>query len=687
MNDFSQYQQQLQMQRMMQMQQARMQQMQQMQQNAALFGHQQAAFAAATTPLGTVGGGALSGGIGQGAGGPRQSFLGLALSASGGFAGMGTDGGLFGTGIGNQLNYRFSDPSRAFARRRAAQDLEGASRGICGEFASTSLNSLGLGFLNRASGMAGQSSVIEDSLGVMDAFSGMRGATESRIGGVGVSRGFAVDRLRNLRTGISKRFSALGDEEVRTLSNSAMDSLSLTQRTAMAQGTAGDADKTLQEQVDLLKQIVTHTKGSVQEAAELVKVAKGQSTGNAAALVARSGELASNITSSTDMTRGQLANMSLGFRGAALDMGASAGGADRMQSHMMDAFDRTLARINSGDIDTAALRAYGGSTPEEQARNRVMAMAQQGARFSQATTGTMGLLDDPMAAMRGGMAGFVGAQAQAIGSDPFNARANAKYSDLGIARSDARMAAGQQGALSYADMMNRQMGGRLNEASLIGIFAEQLGITDPRQARDQYRQVKKDLTGLQEAFGSDFDAVSGLMSTSQAAKLASYNSVAGRSGTQGVLESLRGGASFTEAISGEFAGGHGSVFRERLLSNLSGSTANDLLSTMSESDRKLVEEELGLGQFSETYHVGSHAVTGPGSTRKREVMIGLAEYLKTGKSTEDGELSPEVERLIRSGLRSMGGLNVVNLHTAPDGSANNQMHVIVSNIADITMSS
>ena len=684
MNDFSQYQQQLQMQRMMQMQQARMQQMQQMQQNSALFGQQQAAFAAATTPLGTVGGGAFSGGVGQGAGGPRQSFLGLGLAATGGFGVLGTENGLFGTGIGNQLNFRFNDNNRLGGQLRAQQDLEGVKRGIGRDLMSSGVNALGLGFLNRRFGLAGQSSVVEDSLGVMNSFSGIRGATESRVGGVGVSRGFAVDRLANIRGNISGRFKAMGDEEVRTLSNSAMDSLSLTQRTAMAQGTAGDADKTLEKQVDLLKTIVTNTKMQVQEAAELVKVAKGQSTGNAAALVARSSELASNITSSTDMTRGQLANMSLGFRGAALDMGASAGGADRMQSHMMAAFDRTMARINSGDIDSAALRAYGGSTPEEQARNRVLAMAQQGSRFSQATTGTMGLLDDPMAAMRGGMAGFVGAQAQAVGSDPFNAMANAKYSDRGIARGDARTAAGHQMAIAQGDMTNQMMGGRLNEASLIGLYAEQMGITDPRQARDQYRANRKATGELSAAFGADFDAVSSTMSTQSATTLNRFNTVTGHNGTAGVLRRMGEGASYGDAMSSEFSLNSGNL-RQNVIGKLSNVHASELLLNLDEKTRKRVEGILGSttkrGELlTDPNDVGDGLTTAEYSREKLRVD----EYLKPGRLSGLNEAD---RNAVDRSLMKLSQLTVVNDKTAPDGSVGRELNVIVSNIADIKMTS
>ena len=669
------------MQRMMEMQQARMQQLQQMQQNAMLFGQQRAAFAAATTPLGTMGGGALSGGMGQGPGGPRQSFLGLSLAASGGLFGLGESRGLFGTGIGNQLNFRFSDPSRDFAQRRAQQELQGVGRGIGRELFADSLNAVGLDFLNRKFGLAGQGSVIEDSLAVMDSFSGIRGAREARVGGVGVSRGFAVDTLRNLRAGISGRFSAMGDDEVRTLSTAALDTLSLGQRSALAQGTRQDADKALMDQVDLLKKISENTKMSVDEIKEVSKAAKGQTAGSPLQLVQRAASFAGSMETSTDMTRGELTEMALGFRRSALDLGATGAGADRMQRSMFRTFERTLERFNAGQIDDGTLFAYGGSTPEEAAQLRAMALARQGSRLSRATVGTMGLLDDPIAAMRGGMAGFVGAQARAIADDPYNAAANARYSEQGIRRSDARTASAQLIAVEQARMLNRQMGGRLNESSMIGIFANALGIDDPRKARDQYLELVGAEDKLRTQFGDDFDRVTRSLSASDAQILAEYRDRAGADVGQ-VLSSVERGSSFEAALRASVGGNYRNLNRRRdLLASAEnqGLTAQDIFNNLpAEAQRKI--RESGLKRTT-------RVKVGEERSRLTPDMVSVFEerdrsaydFLYDENGMQRKEFNSINSSVINEAIRTAQGLTsltVLNANTAPTGSMHNKLHVI-----------
>lgn len=685
MNEFSEYQQQLQMQRMMEMQQARMQQLQQMQQNAMLFGQQRAALAAATTPLGTIGDGVFGGGIGMGANGTaRQSFLGLAASAAGDanfLFGVGSDRGLFGTGIGNRLNFRFSDPGRGMAALRAQQTLAGIRGQMLPGLATDALNSMGLGFATRRLGLAGQGSVIEDSLDVMNAFSGIRGVSQQnmRAGQVGVNRDFAVSTLANLRRGISNRFSAFDDDEVRTLSTAAMDSLSIGQRQAIAQGTREEADKALMEQVDLLKKISENTKMSVQEIGELTKVAKGQTVGSPGQLVTKAAEFASSMSASTDMTRGELGAMALGFRRNALDLGATGAGADRMMGRMFRSFEQTMDRFNNGLIDDGAMFAYGGNTPEEAARLRAIAQARQGAAFSRATRGTMGLLDDPIAAMRGGMAGFVGAQAQAIGADPLNAAANAIYSDRGIARGDARMAASQNAAVAYGDMINRQMGGRLNEASLIQLYAQQLNIDDPRVARDEYRATLENAEELRTRFGSAYDSVSSAMSSSDAMTLLKFNKTTGHDGTQGILRRLQGGESFKDAMQAEFSLNSGDL-RRGVISSLGGYKASALLAELDDDTRKKVTEKLGSDTFYQSgYSTSAFGMgsTAPGSTIAKD----LGSYL-----SNVGNLDSKTRDEVDKALAKLAGLNlnVVNADTAPDGSVGNQFHVIVSNLPQQT---
>lgn len=681
MNDFSEYQQQLQAQRMMEMQQARMQQLQHMQQNAMLFGQQRASLAAATTPLGTIGGGLLGGGIGMGAGGTaRQSFLGLAASATGDASillGIGSDRGLFGSGIGNRLNFRFSDPGRGMAALRSQQTLEGISGQMVPGLAADALNAVGLGFATRRLGLAGQGSVIEDSLGVMNSFSGIRGASQQnmRAGQLGVNRDFAVSTLANLRRGISSRFSALDDDEVRTLSTAAMDSLSLGQRQAMAQGTREDADKALMDQVDLLKKISENTKMSMVELGELTKVAKGQTVGSPSQLADKAANFASSMSASTDMTRGELGAMALGFRRNALDLGATGAGADRMMGSMFRSFEQTMDRFNNGRIDDGVMFAYGGNTPEEAARLRAIAQARQGAAFSRATRGTMGLLDDPIAAMRGGMAGFVGAQAQAIGADPLNAAASAIYSDRGIARGDARMAASQSAAVAYGDMINRQMGGRLNEASLIQLYAQQLNLDDPRIARDEYRTTLRNADELRSRFGSAYDSVASSMSSSDAMTLLKFNKTTGHDGTQGILSRLQGGASFKDAMKAEFALGSGDL-RRGVASSLGDMRAENLLAELPDNVRQRVREKLGKGRSTvDTYDldsIGGRAIR-TGSTVTYQ---NVSEYLSDVDRVKEGDRAEIDKALMRL---SKLNLDVVNADTAPDGSVGRELHVTVSN--------
>lgn len=505
MNEFQQYQQQLQMQRMMEMQQARMQQLQQQQNNMMLFSQQRAYMGSLVNPLG---GAPLAGGaVGMGLmsnGAARQSLLGAAIDAGRfNFAGIGTSGGLnvlgLNTAIGNRIGFRFADANRGITQARAEDALAGFGTGFTTGLIPGLTDSLGLGFINRARGTQGLVNINDRAAGVMDVFQGVRGAGASGVEGRGLSRVFATNALIGSSRRLGSAMPELNAEEIQKIQGLAMGSMS-TAQLSMAARSESDFDKVMESQEALLKKIAENTKMSVDEIKETNKVFKGQggAGGSMRAMQSISAAVA-GMASTTDATQQELVAMGAGFRSGARNLGMR--GLNNVAGLMLSRADAQMGRFNRGLIDETDMAAFGGTTAMEQAAATQQALLQRSRQFAVVNQTTLGLLGGSAGAIAasqgfGGLQQAVGAQ---IAADPINAAANAVFTREGQAALDTNTLGAMQTAFQEANAYRGAIPGA-GRAIAIQRFAQSMNLT-PQQALAQFERIEG-MQGRIEALGA-----------------------------------------------------------------------------------------------------------------------------------------------------------------------------------------
>ncbi len=501
MNEFQQYQQQLQMQRMMEMQQARTQQLQLQQQNMMLFGQQRAYAASLVNPLGgsPLAGGAI--GIGVAANGAtRQSLFAAALDAGRfNFAGIGTSAGLFGTGIGNRIGFRFADADRSITQARAEDALAGFGTGFTTGLLPGLADSLGLGFINRRLGTQGLVGINDRAADVMDVFQGVRGRASSGIEGRGLSRQFATNALITSSRRLGSAMPELNTEEIRKIQGLVMETMSTAQLTQAARSES-DFDKMLESQEALLKKIAENTKMTTEEMKETNKVFKGQGGVGGSMQAMRSISAAvAGMGATTDATQQELMAMGAGFRSGARNLGMR--GLNSVAGLMMSRMDAQLGRFNRGLINETDMAAFGGTTAAEQAAATQQALLQRSRQFAVANQTTLGLLGGNAGAIAASQ-GFSGLQ-QAIGAqiaaDPINAAANAVFTREGQAALDRNTIGAMQTAFQEANAFRRDIPGA-GRAIAIQRFSQSMGLT-PQQGLAQYERIEG-MQGRIEALGA-----------------------------------------------------------------------------------------------------------------------------------------------------------------------------------------
>lgn len=501
MNEFQQYQQQLQMQRMMEMQQARMQQLQQQQNNMMLFSQQRAAAASFFNPMGAAPmmGGPF--GMGTTAGGDvRQGFVGTAAEAGlFNFAGIGTSGGFLGTGFGNRIGFRFADANRAITQARAQDQLAGLRAGFLPGLGASVLDTLGLGAVGRRLGIAGFAGINDAAAGMQDIFGGVRGVSASGIEGRGISREFATRALLRSSGRLGAAMPELNTQEIRNIQGLAMETMSTAQLTQAARSES-DFDKMMESQEALLKKIAENTKMSVDEIKETNKVFKGQGGvgGSMRAMQSISAAVA-GMGATTDATQQELMAMGAGFRSGARNLGMR--GLDSVAGLMMSRMDAQLGRFNRGLIDETDMAAFGGTTAAEQAAATQQALLQRSRQFAVTNQTTLGLLGGnagTIAASQGfgGLQQAIGAQ---IAADPINAAANAMFTREGQAALDRNTIGALQTAFQEANAFRRAIPGA-GRAMAIQRFSQSMGLT-PQQALTQFERIEG-MQGRIEALGA-----------------------------------------------------------------------------------------------------------------------------------------------------------------------------------------
>ena len=223
-------------------------------------------------------------GLASAAGVARQSMLGTIADAR--FAG----GGLFFRTAGFQLNM-----SEAAVRDRAQQTL--------GVFGSQMLNvgrdAITPMFLQRSLGRVGMGSIQERSLGIADAFAGLRGTGANQASGRGIGVRDAAAITERLTRNLNQSFNGMLDEEqINTLTTAATSALTSRQiSSAGAAGVEGTA-ALLTKMTEQLAQVARNTGMSAEQTGQLVR--ENRSMGNSFDdLTAISRVVADNPTTTT----------------------------------------------------------------------------------------------------------------------------------------------------------------------------------------------------------------------------------------------------------------------------------------------------------------------------------------------------------------------------------------------------
>ena len=498
MNEFQQYQQQLQMQRMMEMQQARMQQLQQQQNNMMLFSQQRAAAASFFNPMGATPmmGGPL--GMGTTAGGDvRQGLLGLSAEAGRfGFMGLGTQRGLFGTGIGAPIGFRFADANRSITQARAQDQLRAFGNNFVGSLGGNVLASFGL---DRVFNQQGNVGSMDAAMDMMDVFGGVRGLGASGVEGRGISATFAERVTRRARNRLASSMPELTSSQITQIQGLSAQTMS-TAQLAQAARSESDFDKIMESQEALLKKIAENTKMSVDEIKETNKVFKGQGGAGGSMQTMRSISAAvAGMGATTDATQQELMAMGAGFRSGARNLGMRS--LNGVAGLMMSRMDAQLGRFNRGLIDETDMAAFGGTTAAEQAAATQQALLQRSRQFAVTNQTTLGLLGGNAGAIAASQ-GFGGLQ-QAIGAriaaDPINAAANAMFTREGQASLDRNTIGAMQTAFQEANAFRGSIPGA-GRAMAIQRFSQSMGLT-PQQALTQFERIEG-MQGRIEALGA-----------------------------------------------------------------------------------------------------------------------------------------------------------------------------------------
>lgn len=403
--DQQQLQQYYQQQRIMELQAAQQRQREMEFQNTTRFTQMRDQALAAVAPMGgfvpsEVGMGRNIGLVGSN-GVARQSMFGALVDAN-----LPGDTVFFRT-AGFQFNM-----SQAAVQDRARQSLRAMRRSALRSFADSMIPD----FMQRSIGMVGEAQVGERSLGLMDAFAGLRGNASNPITGRGITQDMAFDVTLDLNRKLNQMFNGkLDAEQIGMLQNAAQ--ATLTSRDISQ--TAGDPRKVvdlLEKTVSELQGIATNTGISMDSLSQIVldNKAMGNSFND---LKIGAGGVGFSTTTTTVNREAQL-RLALGLTSQGRQMNvasASTFGQDTTASAL-----RLVEGFNAGVIDRAELFRYGGENELDAASRVINRRLQASQTFAQQNMGSVGVLGaGATASLQGGLVNFAGDVAQAYLDNPF----------------------------------------------------------------------------------------------------------------------------------------------------------------------------------------------------------------------------------------------------------------------------
>ena len=406
--DQQQLQQYYQQQRIMELQAAQQRQREMQFQNVTRFQQMQDRALAAVAPLGgyvpSELGFGRNIGLTNSAGVARQSMLGTVADAR--FSG----GGMFFRTAGFQLNM-----SEAAVRDRAQQTL-----GVFGsQMFNVGADAITPMFLQRSLGRVGLGSIQERSLGIADAFAGLRGTGANQASGRGIGLRDAAAITERLTRNLNESFNGMLDEEqIGTLTTAATSALTSRQiSSAGAAGVEGTA-ALLTKMTEQLAQVARNTGMSAEQTGQLVR--ESRSMGNSFDDVTAISRIVGENPTTTTANRERQLRMGLGFTAQGRQMGvmdARGFGIGQLQAanDLVDAF-------NTGGVSRADLFRFGGEDSLDAAQRVVNRRLQAGQQFAQDQTGTLGVLGaGGMASLGRGTMGFMSDVASAFAANPFAA--------------------------------------------------------------------------------------------------------------------------------------------------------------------------------------------------------------------------------------------------------------------------
>lgn len=304
--------------------------------------------------------------------------------------------------------------SEAAVRDRARQNLRAMRRDILPSFAASMLPD----FAQRSFHMVGQDQVGERSLGMMDAFAGLRGNASNPITGRGITRDQAFDMTLDLNRRLNHMFNGRLDAEqidmLQTAAQSSLTSRDIAQTAGNPNSVVGLLEKTISE----LHTIANNTGISMDSLNQIVldNKAMGNSFND---LKVAAGGVGFSTTTTTVNREAQL-RLSLGLTAQGRQMNVA--NAATFGQDTMDRVNRLVSGFNLGAVDRAELFRYGGENSFDAASRVINRQMQANQNFARQTMGTVGVLGaGATQSLQGGLVNFAGDVAQAYLDNPFAA--------------------------------------------------------------------------------------------------------------------------------------------------------------------------------------------------------------------------------------------------------------------------